>query len=147
MVTYANVTKGYGIKYFSIGNEPDLYPTSGLRSDATQPAKPGYTPAGFCADATAFVAAMKSADPTIQIVGPDLSYQYQPFADWLTPILSTCGNLFDIVAVHRYPFSSDKATLPSAIADARGVPRSGVVAAARSCRPPVKGTSRSRSRR
>jgi hypothetical protein len=118
MVTYANVTKGYGIKYFSIGNEPDLYPTSGLRSDPTQPAKPGYTPAGFCADATSFVAAMKSADPTIQIVGPDLSYQYQPFADWLTPILSTCGNLFDIVAVHRYPFSSDKATLLSAIADA-----------------------------
>ena len=118
MVTYANVTKGYGIKYFSIGNEPDLYPTSGLPSDATKPARPGYTPAAFCADATAYVAAMKRADPTIQIVGPDLSYQYQPFADWLTPILSTCGALFDIVAVHRYPFSSDKATLPSAIADA-----------------------------
>ena len=117
MVTYANVTKGYGIKYFSIGNEPDLYPTSGLRSDPTQAAKPGYTPAGFCADATSFVAAMKNVDPTIQIIGPDLSYQYQPFADWLTPILSTCGELFDIVAVHRYPFSSDKATVPSAIAD------------------------------
>jgi hypothetical protein len=118
MVTYANVTKGYGIKYFSIGNEPDLYSMSGLRSDPTQPARPGYTPAAFCADASSFVAAMKAVDPTIQIVGPDLSYQYQPFADWLTPILTTCGDLFDIVAVHRYPFSSDKATLPSAIGDA-----------------------------
>ena len=29
MVQYANVTKGYGIKYFSIGNEPDIYDTSG----------------------------------------------------------------------------------------------------------------------
>lgn len=118
MVTYANVTKGYHIKYFSIGNEPDLYPTAGLPSDATKPARAGYTPMAFCADATAFTAAMKSADPTIQIVGPDLAYQYQSFADWLTPILSTCGGLFDIVAVHRYPFSSDMATLPSAIGDA-----------------------------
>lgn len=118
MVTYANVTKGYHIKYFSIGNEPDLYPTAGLPSDATKPARAGYTPAAFCSDATAFTAAMKSADPTIQIVGPDLAYQYQSFADWLTPILSTCGGLFDIVAVHRYPFSSEMATLPAAIGDA-----------------------------
>jgi hypothetical protein len=118
MVTYANVTKGYGIKYFSIGNEPDLYSMSGLPSNAALPARPGYTAAGFCADATAFVAAMKSADPTIKIIGPDLSYQYQPFADWLTPILTTCGDLFDVVAVHRYPFSWEMATLPNAIADA-----------------------------
>ncbi|HUL98998.1 MAG TPA: hypothetical protein VLU24_06195 [Mycobacterium sp.] len=118
MVTYANVTKGYGIKYFSIGNEPDLYPTSGLPSDGTQPARPGYTPMDFCSDATAFVTAMKNVDSTIQIVGPDLSYQYQPFADWLTPILRTCGDLFDVVAVHRYPFSSDMATLPAAMGDA-----------------------------
>jgi hypothetical protein len=25
MVQYANVTRGYGIRYFSIGNEPDIY--------------------------------------------------------------------------------------------------------------------------
>ena len=45
MVQYANVTKGYGIKYFSIGNEPDLYDIAGLagrfdacrRSPATRP--------------------------------------------------------------------------------------------------------------
>ena len=43
MVEYANVTKGYGIKYFSIGNEPDLYERSGCRP--TRPAgHPGYTP-------------------------------------------------------------------------------------------------------
>ena len=33
MVSYANVTKGYGIKYFSIGNEPDLYATQGSLID------------------------------------------------------------------------------------------------------------------
>ena len=66
MVSYANVTMGYGIKYFSIGNEPDLYP------DATGTTKgiAGYTPEAFCASVTAYVAAMKAVDPTIKILGP-----------------------------------------------------------------------------
>jgi hypothetical protein len=34
MVTDANVSRGHGIKYFSIGNEPDLYPDQ-------EPTKPG----------------------------------------------------------------------------------------------------------
>jgi len=38
MVRYANITKGYGVKYFSVGNEPDLYATQGLPSDNSQPA-------------------------------------------------------------------------------------------------------------
>jgi len=61
---------------------------------------------------------MKAADPTIKIIGPDLAYQYQSFADWLSPILQSCGDLFDIVAIHRYPFSAPQATLPAAAADA-----------------------------
>jgi hypothetical protein len=77
MVTYANVTMGYGIKYFSIGNEPDLYDTQGSPTNSAQPAIPGYTPSQFCASAQAYVTAMKAADPTIQIVGPELSYKYQ----------------------------------------------------------------------
>ena len=44
MVTYANVTKGYGIKYFSIGNEPDLYPVSGMPGNTAQPAMPSLHP-------------------------------------------------------------------------------------------------------
>jgi len=117
MVRYANVTMGYGIKYFSVGNEPDIYAASGSLTDSTQPAIPGYTPADFCASAETYVAAMKAVDPTIQIVGPDLAYQYQPGADWLTPILTTCGDLFDIVSIHRYPFEAAQATLTAAAAD------------------------------
>ena len=37
----------------------------------------GYTPAAYCASATAYAAAMKAADPTIKVVGPDLSWKYQ----------------------------------------------------------------------
>jgi hypothetical protein len=121
MVTYANVTKGYGIKYFSIGNEPDLYDSMGLPSDSSQPAIPGYTPTAYCASITDYVTAMKAVDPTIKIVGPDLAYKYQAGAglslDWLTPILQTCGAEFDIIAIHRYPFEAAMATLPSAAAD------------------------------
>ena len=121
MVTYANVTKAYGIKYFAVGNEPDLYPDAGLPSDSSKPAIAGYTPAAYCTSVRTFVTAMKAADPTIQIVGPDLSWKYQAGNgnnDWLTPILTACGDLFDIVAIHRYPFEAKQATLTAAAADA-----------------------------
>ena len=121
MIQYANVTKGYGIKYVSIGNEPDLYDTQGLPSDSTKPAIPGFGPSDFCASATSYVTAMKSVDPTLRIVGPDLAYKYQAgngSYDWLTPILQGCGALFDVVSIHRYPFEAKQATLSAASADA-----------------------------
>jgi len=118
MVSYANVTKGYGIKYFAIGNEPDLYATQGLLSDPAKPAIPNYQPADYCASVNAYVAAMRAVDPTITIVGPDLSWRYTASNDWLSPILQGCGQLLDIVAIHRYPFNSHQATLDAAGADA-----------------------------
>jgi hypothetical protein len=120
MVTYANVTKGYGVKYFAVGNEPDLYSTQGSLVDSTLPAIVGYTPADYCASVTAYVAAMKAVDPTIQIVGPDLAYKYQAGSaenDWLTPILTGCGQLFDIVSIHRYPFDASQTTLATVAGD------------------------------
>jgi hypothetical protein len=120
MVKYANVTKGYALKYFAVGNEPDLYASQGSLVDSSAPAIPGYTPSDYCASVTAYVAAMKAVDPTIQIVGPDLSYKYQAGSgdnDWLTPILSQCGDLFDIVSIHRYPFEAKQATLAAARTD------------------------------
>jgi hypothetical protein len=121
MVRYANVTQGYGVKYFSIGNEPDLYDSQGLPSAMTQPAIPGYMPADYCVSARAYVTAMKAVDPTIQIVGPDLAYKYQAgngTYDWLTPVLQDCGDLFDIVSIHRYPFEAKQAALSAAASDA-----------------------------
>jgi hypothetical protein len=118
MVQYANKTKGYGIEYFSIGNEPDIYDTPGQPS---WPAMIGYTPQDYCAAVTADVTAMKAVDPTIKIVGPDLAYKYQagsgPILDWLTPILGTCGGQFDVISIHRYPFEAAMATLPAAAQD------------------------------
>jgi hypothetical protein len=115
MVTYANVTAKYGIKYFSIGNEPDLYP------DATGSTKgiAGYTASAFCTSLSAYAAAMKAVDPSIKILGPELSWKYQSGAnDWLTTILQTCGSSIDIVTVHRYPMDPAKTTVAAAAADA-----------------------------
>ena len=66
MVTYGNVTKGYGLKYFSIGNEPDLYASQGLtpirrcrRSPATRRPTIARRPGPY-------VTAMKAVDPEHQ---------------------------------------------------------------------------------
>lgn len=115
MVSYANLTAKYGIKFVSIGNEPDLYP------DATGSTKgvPGYTAAAFCTSLSAYVAAMKAVDPTIKVLGPELSWKYQSGSnDWLTTILQTCGSSIDIVTVHRYPLDPAKTTVTAAAADA-----------------------------
>ncbi len=112
LVTYVNQTQGYGIKYFSIGNEPDLYEEQGL-----MPA--GYAASDFCAAFTEFVREMRSVDPTITIVGPELSWKYQSGAnDWLTPFLTECGDAVDIVTVHRYPFSPTACSDTAAYGDA-----------------------------
>lgn len=120
MIRYANVTMGYGIGYVSIGNEPDLYPDQGGLVDPRAAAIPGYTAQQFCAEARPMVEAVLGVDSAVKIVGPDLGYKYQPSIgpdfDWLTPILTECGDLFDVVGVHRYPFESLAAT-PD---DARG---------------------------
>ena len=110
MVTYANVTMKYGIKYWEIGNEPDLYSDQG-----DKPA--GYTAQSYCADFTAFAAAMRAVDPTIQILGPELSYKYVAGNDWLTPFLAGCGAQVDIVSVHRYPFNAATSTIADAMGD------------------------------
>ncbi|MEJ2219131.1 MAG: glycoside hydrolase family 44 protein, partial [Gemmatimonadota bacterium] len=111
LVTYVNVTQGFGVRYFSIGNEPDLYEEQGM-----MPA--GYDATTFCATFRELAAAMRAVDDTIQIVGPDLSWKYQSGAnDWLTPFLQDCGDVTDIVAVHRYPLAPTACTDTAAYAD------------------------------
>ena len=110
MVRYANVTKGYGIKHWSIGNEPDLYTEQGL-----QPA--GYTAADYCATFRTYAAAMKEVDPSIVLLGPELSWKYISGNDWLTPFLDGCGDVVDVVSVHRYPFAPTETTVAAAFAD------------------------------
>ncbi len=117
MVTYANQTKKYGIKYVSIGNEPDLYATSGNLADSTKPAIPNYQPEDYCASVKAYVTAMKAVDPSLMIVGPDLAYQYTASTDFFSPVLKACGDQFDLVTIHRYPFAAAMTNIAAVKAD------------------------------
>jgi hypothetical protein len=111
LVTYVNVTKAYGIKYFAIGNEPDLYVEQGLMAA-------GYDANAFCTTFKEYALAMRAVDPSIQIVGPDLSWKYTSGEnDWLTPFLQGCGDVTDIVAVHRYPLAPTDCSDVKAYAD------------------------------
>lgn len=95
LVHYANITKEYNIKYWYIGNEPNLYDD--------------YTIERFNTEWRAYAEAMKAVDPNIILIGPEVS-QYPPsdpgdeFHSWVREFLKVNGDMVDIVSIHRYPF-------------------------------------------
>lgn len=108
LVQYANIKKGYGITYWSIGNESNIYTQLG---QATY----DYTVDNLINDWRPIALAMKEADPTIKLMGPELSqwndsYETTPKdsagRDWMTEFLKVNGDLLDVVTVHRYPMHS-----------------------------------------
>ena len=114
LVRYANITKGYKIQYWSIGNEPDLYS--------------GYDTATYVKDWRQFAEAMRGVDPTIKLVGPDVSQYPAKYAahktdpagkDWMEEFLKANGDLVDIVSIHRYPFPKSQTSGPPSINDLR----------------------------
>ncbi len=105
LVRYTNIEKGYQVRYWSIGNEPDLY--------AKRPAV-DYDTVRFNREWRAIATAMKAVDPTILLMGPELSGGYTSYfeknpkdasgRDWMSEFLKVNGDLVDIVTYHRYPF-------------------------------------------
>ncbi|MCU0475731.1 MAG: hypothetical protein MUC99_06425 [Anaerolineae bacterium] len=92
IVRYANITKGYGIKYWSIGNEPNLFVA--LMDVET------YTTTDLNTQWRAIAEAMLEVDPEIIFVGP-LDAQGN---DWMIDFLRANGDLLGYVAIHRYPY-------------------------------------------
>lgn len=101
-VQYANIEKGYGIRYWSIGNEPNLFDED-------------WDTERYNIAWREFADAMLAVDPTIQFVGPDISqYTGNPTSDprdsngvlWLDSFLEANGDRVSVVSVHRYPFPS-----------------------------------------
>ena len=111
IVRYANITNDYQIRYFTIGNEPDIYIDQEEKDS-------DFTVEMFCDSFKGFAQAMKAVDPDILIVGPELSWRYQSGSnDWLTPFLTQCGDEVDIVSIHRYPIDPSKTTISEALND------------------------------
>jgi Glycosyl hydrolases family 39 len=118
LVKYVNVTMKYGVKYWAIGNEPDLYSAGNV---------PDYNVDLYNTQWREWAKAMKAVDPSIQLIGPDISQfvadtagnsYMQTRTDWLTSFLKANGDMVSIVSIHRYPFPADGQTPPT-IADLR----------------------------
>ena len=92
------------MRYWSIGNEPNLF--------AGSMGKP-YDTDQLNREWRAIAVAMKAVDPTIQLLGPELSQFTGDAAsnpkdsqgrDFMTEFLKANGDLTDIVTIHRYPY-------------------------------------------
>lgn len=85
-VRYANITKGYNVKYWMIGNESFLTTTYNGFTTANQ----------YAIDITAFADAMRSVDPTIKIIANGKT-------DWWQTILqSPAADKIDYLANSNY---------------------------------------------
>jgi hypothetical protein len=108
LVRYTNTEKKYGVEYWSIGNEPSLF-------TQLKYAKYNYDIKTFLPEWRAIATAMKAADPTIKILGPEIHQWNDEFLktpkdsagkDWMKEFLKAEGDLVDVVSVHRYPLYS-----------------------------------------
>jgi hypothetical protein len=109
LMDYTNKQKGYNVKYWAIGNEPNLY----AGKHTNEPWDATY----FATEWRRFAEAMKAADPSILLVGPEITQfvgtenltrgDEQQAADWMRTFLEMNGDLVDIVSFHRYAFPKD----------------------------------------
>jgi alpha-L-arabinofuranosidase len=117
LVRLANIEKKYGVRYWAVGNEPDLFVKKrGAKS---------YTAADYARDFKLYKAAMKAVDPSIILLGPEISQYTGPTSypvdatgvNWMEGFLKDAGADVDIVTVHRYPFGDPPATPQTLLAD------------------------------
>jgi Cellulose binding domain/Fibronectin type III domain len=113
-VKYANVTKGYGVKYWEIGNEiyGDGYYGADWEADNNTKG-----PAAYANNVVQYANAMKAVDPSIKIGAvltlpgnwPDSVVGSSDSGDWNHIVLSLAGSAIDFVIVHWYPSATDAA--------------------------------------
>lgn len=119
-VRYANVDHQYGVRYWSIGNEPTLYASVHQTE---------YDTERFNREWRAMALAMRAVDPTIKLIGPDPHGSFTDNAaanpkdaqgrDWMEEFLKANGDLVDIVSIHRYAFPPNANSGPPTIDDLR----------------------------
>lgn len=108
LVRYTNKEKKYGVKYWSIGNEPSIY-------TELKYAKYDYTTEHLNREWRAIAQAMKKVDPSIKLMGPEIHQWNSSYEttlkdsagrDWMIEFLKANGDLLDVVTIHRYPMHS-----------------------------------------
>ncbi|MBB4715632.1 LPXTG-motif cell wall-anchored protein [Streptomyces luteogriseus] len=126
-VKYANIDKGYGVKYWEIGNEVygNGHYSNGKGWETDTHAD--KSPKEYGKNLVAYAKAMKAVDPTVKIGAvlttpggwPDKEKAPGDSADWNNTVLSIAGSSIDFVIVHWYPGGKSTADLlntPSKIA-------------------------------
>jgi hypothetical protein len=115
LVRLVNVEKRYGVRYWAVGNEPDRF--------VIRFRKP-YNVSDYARDFKAFRAAMKQVDPSIVVMGPEISQYSGPSSNpdatgvaWMEGFLKEAGADVDMVTYHRYPFGQPPATPDTLLAD------------------------------
>jgi hypothetical protein len=114
-VRHANVTKGYGVKYWEIGNE--LYGNGHYGASWEADDHPDKSPSEYARETVAYAQATKAVDPTIKIGAvltspanwPDAIVAAGDAANWNQTVLSIAGPHVDFVVVHWYPGGSTAA--------------------------------------
>jgi hypothetical protein len=115
-VQYANITKGYGDKYWEIGNEN--YGNGYYGADWEADSHDSKSPTTYADNVLQYVSAMKAVDPTIKVGAvltlpgnwPDGVLATGDSADWNRTVLSIAGSAIDFVIVHWYPAGQGAAT-------------------------------------
>jgi hypothetical protein len=108
-VRYANLTKGYGVKYWTIGNE--LYGNGHYGAQWENDAHADKSPTGYANGVVAFADAMKAVDPTIKVGAvlttpanwPDAVVGGGDAEAWNPTVLRIAGSKIDFVDLHWYP--------------------------------------------
>ncbi|MEV4281825.1 cellulose binding domain-containing protein [Actinoplanes xinjiangensis] len=108
-VRYANITKGYGATWWTIGNENYGNGHYGAAWEADDHAD--KSPKEYAANVVAYSAAMKAVDPTIKVGAvltmpgnwPDGIVGAGDTGTWNQEVLTRAGSAIDFVDVHWYP--------------------------------------------
>ncbi|WP_370266028.1 LPXTG cell wall anchor domain-containing protein [Streptomyces sp. V4I8] len=134
-VKYANVDKGYGVKYWEIGNEVYGNGHYGNGKGWETDNHADKSPKEYGKNLVAYAKAMKAVDPKVKIGAvlttpgfwPDAEKAPGDSADWNNTVLSIAGRSIDFVIVHWYPGGTTTADLlntPSRITGVRSSLRS-----------------------
>jgi hypothetical protein len=116
-VRYANITKGYGAKYWEIGNE--LYGNGHYGSGWETDDHSDTSPTAYANNVVDYSDAMKAVDPSVQIGAvltmpgnwPDGVMAGSETKDWNHTVLPIIAHKADFVIVHWYPGGSDAASM------------------------------------
>jgi hypothetical protein len=103
-VTYANKTKGYGVKFWEIGNE--VYGNGGYGAKWEEDLHTDHSPSAYANNLKAYSSAMKAVDATIKIGAVMTTPNNWPDGvspDWDSTVLPIVCSSIDFVIMHWYP--------------------------------------------